>query len=332
MSRTRMIKPAFFKHAELYQAEAESRLPLRVAFAGLWTVADKEGRFRWKMDLKPDILPYDPVDIMAVLDGLERYGFIVSYVVDGKRYGFIPSFKDHQTFHKTERESTLPAPPTDVTAPMLNGESTVRHMSGTGTGTGAVIGLTALVDGTSTDAQPDAAQQKRRRSPAPLEPPLFAIAWTTYPKRAGSNSRRDALAMWLARVREGVSEADMLAGTERYRSFCEAMGKFGTETVMQAKRFYGRAREFAETWEIPRQQSPPREESALERRTREEREEGERRRIAQAVQGRRARGDGDRWWDRMQREANTTNGNELYRYAAQHIGESGDDDGKTAAA
>ena len=42
MSRTRLIKPAFFKHAELYAAEAESGLRLRIAFAGLWTVADRE--------------------------------------------------------------------------------------------------------------------------------------------------------------------------------------------------------------------------------------------------------------------------------------------------
>ena len=130
--------------------------------------------------------------------------------------------------------------------------------------------------------------------------------------------------MWLARVREGVSEADMLAGTERYRAFCEAMGKTNTETVMQAKRFYGRAREFAETWDIPRQLSPPRAESEYDRRIREEREESERKRIALAVQGRKAKTDGDLWWARMQREANTTNGNELYRYAAQHLTESAD--------
>jgi hypothetical protein len=140
MSRTRLIKPAFFKHAELYQAEAETALPLRIAFAGLWTVADREGRFRWKSDLKPDILPYDPVDIMAVLDALERHGFVRSYVVDGKRYGVIPSFHEHQTFHKTERHSTLPAP-------LANGESTVRHTADTVTGTVAVTGTEKVVGG-----------------------------------------------------------------------------------------------------------------------------------------------------------------------------------------
>ena len=53
-------------------------------------------------------------------------------------------------------------------------------------------------------------------------------------------------------------------------------------------------------------------------------EEGERKRIQGLVMGRRAKTDGDLWWARMQREANTTNGNELYRYAAQHLTESAD--------
>ncbi|MFI5230486.1 MAG: hypothetical protein ACHQWU_15530 [Gemmatimonadales bacterium] len=136
MSRTRMIKPAFFKHAELYEAERDSGLPLRVAFAGLWTVTDRAGRFRWKVDLKVDVLPYDQVDILKVLAALEQYGFITSYVVDGKRYGFIPSFNEHQTFHKTERPSTLPAP-------LEHRESTVTYtpdtvadaVTGTVTGT-----------------------------------------------------------------------------------------------------------------------------------------------------------------------------------------------------
>jgi len=123
-----MIKPAFFKHAELYAAERDSGMPLRLAFAGLWTVADREGRFKWKPDLKPDVLPYDDVDMLAVLDALERAGFVRSYVVDGKRYGVIPSFAEHQTFHKTERRSTLPAP-------LVNGGPTVNYTAQTATDT-----------------------------------------------------------------------------------------------------------------------------------------------------------------------------------------------------
>lgn len=109
MARIRSIKPEFFRHEELYDAEKESGLPLRVAFAGLFTVADREGRFRWKpRTLKFDILPWDDVDMNAVLIALIKYGFIKHYMVEGKAYGWIPSFKDHQVINNKEGKSSLP--------------------------------------------------------------------------------------------------------------------------------------------------------------------------------------------------------------------------------
>ncbi len=144
MARKRLISPSFFKHYELYQAEVESGLPLRVAFAGLWTVTDRDKRFRWKGDIKTDILPYDPADILKVLDALEHYGFVKSYVVAGRKYGFIPTFHRYQTFHHTERHSSLPPEPPEFTVidQGSNGESPVTLPSVTGTvavtGAGAV--------------------------------------------------------------------------------------------------------------------------------------------------------------------------------------------------
>lgn len=123
MSRTRLIRPGFFRDADLYDAEVKHSLPLRVAFAGLWTVADREGRFRWKpREIQPDVLPYDPVEMITVLEALKEEGFIQTYVVDGKEYGLIPGLADHQTFHKTEPASKLPAP---VGSPLPHRETTV---------------------------------------------------------------------------------------------------------------------------------------------------------------------------------------------------------------
>ena len=48
MARIRTIKPEFFRHLELYELERDSGLPIRIAFAGLFTVCDREGVFRWK--------------------------------------------------------------------------------------------------------------------------------------------------------------------------------------------------------------------------------------------------------------------------------------------
>jgi hypothetical protein len=96
-------------------AEREYGLPLRVAFSGLWLCSDKEGRFKWQpKQLKLDVLPYDDLDFLNVLIALCETGFIKYYQVDGKEYGFIPTFKEHQRITGTEaiNESKIPCPPT----------------------------------------------------------------------------------------------------------------------------------------------------------------------------------------------------------------------------
>lgn len=116
MARIRTIKPEFFRHEGLYEAEIESKLPLRVAFAGLWTVCDREGRFRWKpRAIKLDVLPYDDVDFSRVLDALMTRGFIVKYANDGEEYGFIPSWNSHQVINNKETKSILPNPSESIT-------------------------------------------------------------------------------------------------------------------------------------------------------------------------------------------------------------------------
>lgn len=114
MSRIRTVKPELFRHEDLFDAELASGLPLRLAFIGLFTVADCEGRFIWKpRTLKLDVLPHDVVDFAAVLDALEHHGFIQSYEVAGAKYGWIPSFTRHQRLQSKEIEtgSRLPAYP-----------------------------------------------------------------------------------------------------------------------------------------------------------------------------------------------------------------------------
>ena len=92
MARIRTIKPDFFRHEGLFEAERETGLPLRVAFAGLFPVADREGRFRWRpRQLKLDVLPFDDVDFARVLDALRTRGFIVHYTSGAEQYGVIPS-------------------------------------------------------------------------------------------------------------------------------------------------------------------------------------------------------------------------------------------------
>lgn len=141
MARIRSIKPEFFRHSDLYEAERETGLPLRLAFAGLWTAADREGRFKWKArELKLDCLPHDDVDFAGVLDALVTRGWVVRYAVDGVEYGCIPTWKAHQVINNREKASELPEP-TEETAistrqPRVIDASTTRlvHTQGEGKG------------------------------------------------------------------------------------------------------------------------------------------------------------------------------------------------------
>lgn len=109
--RIRTIKPEFFNHEGIYDAESQTNLPLRLAFIGLWCVADKQGRFKWEpRRLGVQILPYDQVDFSRVLDALHTRGFILRYVSDDAHFGVIPSFNRHQAINNRERESELPEP------------------------------------------------------------------------------------------------------------------------------------------------------------------------------------------------------------------------------
>lgn len=110
--RIRTIKPEFFLHEGLFEAESALKLPLRLAFAGLWCAADREGRFKWEpRRLGVQILPYDAVDFSRVLDALASRGFIRKYASGTDVFGVIPSFTAHQVINNRERESELPEPP-----------------------------------------------------------------------------------------------------------------------------------------------------------------------------------------------------------------------------
>lgn len=109
--RIRTVKPEFYIHEYLYDAEKDFDLPLRLAFSGLWTCCDREGRFEWRpRTLKAAILPHDDIDFSRVLDALMSRGFVVKYRVNDKHYGCIPSWKNHQVINNRERLSVLPEP------------------------------------------------------------------------------------------------------------------------------------------------------------------------------------------------------------------------------
>jgi hypothetical protein len=107
----------------LYKLEEKCGLPVRVAFAGLWCCADRDGRFKWRPEeLKTDVLPHDSVDFEEVLFSLAANNFIVRYEANGEVYGYITGWREHQVINAKEAKSTIPPP--DTVIPMNSSEST----------------------------------------------------------------------------------------------------------------------------------------------------------------------------------------------------------------
>jgi hypothetical protein len=194
MARIRSVKPEFLRHAGLYRLEVETGLPCRMGFLGLWTAADREGRFKWRPEeLKLDALPHDAIDFANVLEALRGGGHIVMYVVDGKPYGYIPSWHDHQAINTREAKSTIPDPTdeaiaeadglfvpsnaTHVHARACTETHTTRRVLAQGEGKGR--------EGKGREGDSPAASQPPRSKPA-AEAPTNAT-WTSY---AEAYSRR----------------------------------------------------------------------------------------------------------------------------------------------
>jgi len=107
--RIRTYKPEFFTHPLLADLDRNSQLPVRISLMGLWSCSDREGRFKWDARrLGAQILPYEHIDFEIILNILAENKFIIKYEVDGKTYGFVPSFHRHQVINNREQESSLP--------------------------------------------------------------------------------------------------------------------------------------------------------------------------------------------------------------------------------
>lgn len=215
MARIRTIKPEFFRHLGLYEAEIEEQLPLRVAFAGLWTSADREGLFVWcPKTLKLDCLPHDQVDFSRVLDALWTRGFIGKYASEHKVLGFIPSWKTHQHINNRENASVLPKPSPEniLTREARVDDATVTRHEGKGKeGKGKELYIRRVTDASEPDVPLNGSPpQKRFVKPTldevraycderrnRVDPQTFLDHYESNGWRVGKNPMKD----WKAAVR-----------------------------------------------------------------------------------------------------------------------------------
>lgn len=110
--RSRVIKPGFFSDHVL------GRLPVgaRLLFAGLWCLADRDGRLidspRW---IAGQVFPHDDDgivdDVRHWLADLASCGFIHRYDISGAGYIQVVNFSKHQPVHSKESPSVIPPPP-----------------------------------------------------------------------------------------------------------------------------------------------------------------------------------------------------------------------------
>ena len=108
MPRARNLKPGFFSNESLAECSPWARL----CFAGLWTLADRDGRLEDRPKrIKGELFRFDSVEVEPLLQELERHGFILRYEVEGEKLIQVLAFVKHQTPHYSEKKSVIKPPP-----------------------------------------------------------------------------------------------------------------------------------------------------------------------------------------------------------------------------
>jgi hypothetical protein len=106
MARARNIKPSIMDNEELAELDPITRL----LFIYLWMLADREGRLEDRPKrIAAQALAYDrTADVDAMLESLQRSGFITRYTAAGVACIQITNFIKHQAPHGTEKDGSLP--------------------------------------------------------------------------------------------------------------------------------------------------------------------------------------------------------------------------------
>jgi len=128
MPRSRNIKPGFFDNSEL-GACSDS---IRLLFAALWTLADKEGILEFDLSaIRRYAFGYKNTTIeevngyITVLSRLDNGNTISIRKYAGKEYIVITNFVRHQNPHHTEKKGKLP--PLEALVSADNGDITVKQ-------------------------------------------------------------------------------------------------------------------------------------------------------------------------------------------------------------
>lgn len=161
MARSRNIKPGFFKNEELAECSFEARL----LFAGLWLLADREGRLEDRPKrIKGELFAFDSVEVEPLLSELAQHQFIQRYEPN---YIQIANFTKHQAPHIREVPSVIPPPPKPVPDPPATGAKPGAQPPSDDTRAPTQAGAAPHSDGTRAPTQAGASTGN-----APADPSL----------------------------------------------------------------------------------------------------------------------------------------------------------------
>ena len=109
MARIRTVKPSFWSDERVADLSRDARL----LCVGLISFADDEGRFlATPAAIAGYIYPHDNLPtsrIVRWLAELEDTGIVLTYTINGHRYGMFPNYRRHQRISHPQ-DSTFPPP------------------------------------------------------------------------------------------------------------------------------------------------------------------------------------------------------------------------------
>lgn len=199
--RKRMIAPGFWENEDLGTGPLENQM----LFAGLWCLADREGRFPWKPKLiRAKVFPYRAIKVEPILDFLREKKFIRFYSVDGEHYGDIPNFKEYQAIHPHEAKSKIPPNPIPIKSKEMSLQC--NDMSGR---TDHATYVDVEVDvGVPEGVQGEPKTDKQGELFAPEKPPMKIDTKPKYqlPDRAGNERKpmESNPAIWLSEAERAL--------------------------------------------------------------------------------------------------------------------------------
>jgi len=224
MARSRNIKPGFFENELLAEVEMAGRL----LFAGLWTIADREGRLEDRPKrIKAKLFPYDNVNVDKLLQVLHDKNFILRYQVEGVRYIYIHNFLKHQNPHKNEA-------PSDIPEQLMYDTSTVQEQLNNSTTPADSLNSDSLKQNNDFLAE-------------------FEKWWKRYPRKYG---KADSLKEWIKLRKSGVPVEQLEKALDNYLEEIRLTNK-ETKFILHGRTFLGPGRRWEDYLQAAENEAPP---------------------------------------------------------------------------